>query len=273
MRLTHNSFRKKLMIRKADYLKKIPALLILAVVISCAHRSAEPTFTDYDSFVSSYSKKVDPIAEIYGQYVAEQSSKRVRAKYNLLLEPGQRAYMEILDPSDRLVNALSLTQQKISLLWAKENAYIQEEATPENLKAIIGLPVNPDDALQLIAGQGLQFSAWQESEVIKDGWKLVRGASSATITARENLSEIETKTNQGTFRTHYEKYEFLNDKSFPTRIRFELPERKTVVELRISKYLPRTEQPTNDLFELKLPANVKKLALNEIYHGKALLFE
>jgi hypothetical protein len=171
------------------------------------------------------------------------------------------------------VNALSLTHQKISLLWAKENAYIQEEATPENLKAIIGLPVNPDDALQLIAGQGLQFSAWQESEVIKDGWKLVRGASSATITAKENLSEIETKTNQGTFHTHYEKYEFLNDKSFPTLIRFELPERKTVVELRIDKYLPRTEEPTNDLFELKLPANVKKLALNEIYHGKALLFE
>jgi hypothetical protein len=272
MRLTRNSFRKKLMIRKTDYPEKLFACLLLAAAISCSHPGA-PAFTDYESFVSSYSKKADSIAEIYGQYVAEQSSKRVRAKYNLLLDPGQRAYIEILDPSDRLVNALSLTQQKICLLWAKENAYIQEEATPENLKAIIGLPVNPDDALQLIAGQGLQFSAWQESETIKDGWKLVRGDSSATIKARENLSQIETKTNQGTFRTYYEKYEFLSDKSFPTRIRFELPERKTIVELRIDKYLPRTEEPTDDLFDLKLPANVKKLVLNEIYHGKPLLFE
>ncbi|MCI0412381.1 DUF4292 domain-containing protein [bacterium] len=260
------------MIQKAGYLEKFLVLVLLLVAISCSHHTA-PAFTDYDSFVSSYSKKADPIAEIYGQYVAKQSSKRVRAKYNLLLDPGQRAYIEILDPSDRLVNALSLTQKKICLLWAKDNAYIQEEATPENLKAIIGLPVNADDALQLIAGQGLQFSAWQQKEVVKNGWKLVRGPSSAIITARENLSKIETVTNQGSFRVHFEKYEFLSDKSFPTRIRFELPERKTTVELRIDKYLPRTEEPTEDLFELKLPENVKKLALNEIYHGKPLLFE
>ncbi len=264
------------MIQKAGYPEKYLALLLLFVAISCTRTrdsAPGPVFTDYDSFVSNYNKKTDPIAEIYGQYLAEQSSKRVRAKYNLLLDPGQRAYIEILDPSDRLVNALSLTQDKISLLWAKDNVYIQEEATPENLKAIIGLPVNADDALQLIAGQGLAFSAWQQSEVTKDGWKLVRGPSTAIITARENLSKIETTTKQGAFRTHYEKYEFLSEKSIPTRIRFELPERKTIVELRISKYLPRTEEPTADLFELKLPANVKKLALNEIYQGKPLLYE
>jgi hypothetical protein len=265
--------RKRLTTRKQECVEVFLFTLLIFAISCSRHSTTSATFTDYESFVSNYSKKTDPTAEIYGQYSAQQSNKKVRAKFNLLLDPGERAYIEILDPSDRLINVLALSQTRISLLWVKDGSYIEEEANPQNLKAILGLPVNPDDALQLISGQGLQFSAWQEDEALKNGWKLVRGASSAKVVAKENLSKIETTTNQGKFLTYYEKYELLNDKSLPTRIRFELPERKTNLELRISKYLPRSEETTPDLFELKLPANAKKLELKEIYRGTPLLME
>lgn len=251
-------------------------ITVASLIFSCSQQakpSSAPAFTDYESFVSSYARKSEPVSEIYGQYAAEQSSKRVRAKFNLLLDPGKHAYIEILDPSDRLMNVLTLSKSTISLLWAKENTYIEEEATPQNLKAIIGLPVNSDDALQLISGQGLQFSAWEQAGGIKDGWKLTRGPASATIVIKENLSRIETTTTQGRFSTFYDKYEFLNEKSMPTRIRFEMPERKTSLELRINKYVPRPEPFSTDTFSVKLPANAKKLALNDIYEGKPLLMQ
>ena len=275
MKLIPILFRKKSTIRKTECVE-IFLFIILILSLSCSRHSTSstsPNFVDYESFVSNYSKKADPAAEIYGQYAAEQSNRKVRAKFNLLLDPGEQAYVEILDPSDRLMNVLALSQTRISLLWVKDNSYIEEEATPQNLKAIIGLPVNPDDALQLLSGQGLQFSAWQQAETFKNGWRLIRGASSARVIAKENLSKIETTTNQGKFLTHYDKYELLNDKSLPTRIRFELPERKTNLELRISKYLPRTEETTPDLFEMKVPPNAKRLALKDIYRGTPLLME
>jgi hypothetical protein len=274
MRLIPSSYRKKSTIQKVDYLNAL-FLAILLLAASCSGRSApltRPAFTDYTEFVNHYSKKAD-LAEIYGQYAAEQSNKKVRAKFNLLLDPGQRAYIEILDPSDRLLNVLTLSREQIALLWVKDNVYIREQANPATLRAIIGLPVNADDALQLISGQGLQFTEWQESGVLKDGWKLVRGPASAQIKVKENLSRIETTTGQGSFLTIYEKYELLSDKSMPTRIRFEIPERKTNLELRIAKYLPRAEQATADLFEVKLPANAKKLALNDVYRGRPLLMD
>jgi hypothetical protein len=255
---------------------KFVFFIILISSLTCSSRKPEstmPTFRDYESFVSSYSKKADPIAEIYGQYSAEQSDKRVRAKFNLLVDPGQRAYIEILDPSDRLLNVLSLTQKEVALFWPKENVYIREEATPQNLQKVLGLPVNADDALQLISGRGLQFIAWQQEEVLEHGWRLSRGPSSAEITAKENLSEIETTTRQGKFVTSYDKYEYLSEKSMPTRIRFEIPARKTTLELNIDKYLPRTDPPTDELFDIKLAANARKLALNEIYKGKPLILE
>jgi hypothetical protein len=258
--------------RKAGYVEAI--LVIVLAISACSHHSTSPGFTDYNSFVNSYNKQIEtPMAEIYGKYAAQQSDRKVRANFNLLLDPGKRAYMEILDPSDRLVHALSLSPTKICLLWAKDNSYLEEEATPENLKAIIGLPVNPDDALQLIAGQGLQFSEWQQAEEIKDGWKLVRGSFSAKIVARENLSKIETLTNQGSFLTRYDQYQFLDNQSRPTRIRFDVPDRKMSLEIKIDKYEPRNEQPTPDLFDLKVPANGQRVRLNDIYHGKPLLLD
>lgn len=277
MKLILNSFKRKLKTQRIEF---VSFLLLSFVFFACSSHSPSTTgspvtggYTDYASFVSNYEKKTDPVAEIYGQYSARQSDKKVRAKFNLLVDPGKRAYIEILDPSDRLLNVLSLSRESVSLLWPKENAYIQEQSTPENLKAVIGLPIHADDALQLLSGHGLQFSEWKEAETLKDGWKLSRGPSFAKVITKEDLCRIETTTKQGSFLTSYEKYEYLSDKSFPTRIRFEIPERKTTLELRIDKYLPRTEEPSADVFELKLPANAKKLALNEIYRGKPLLLE
>jgi hypothetical protein len=275
MKSIPSTYRRKSTIRKTECVE-VFLFTILILAISCSRHSpssTSPAFVDYESFVSNYSSKTDAATEIYGQYAAEQSNKKVRAKFNLLLDPGERAYIEILDPSDRLMNVLALSQTRISLLWVKDNSYIDEEANPQNLRAIIGLPVNPDDALQLISGQGLQFSSWQKAETLKNGWKLVRGTSSATVVAKEHLSKIETTTQQGTLLTSYEKYELLSDKSLPTRIRFELPERNTNLELRISKYLPRSEQTTPDLFEMKVPADAKKLELKDIYRGTPLLME
>lgn len=282
MRSIHSSFKRRLTILRTVYVRNrfsfpgIASLLFVVIAVACSRNSSPvsaPVFSDYPSFVSSYAKKVDPVSEIYGQYAAEQSSKRIRAKFNLLLDPGKRAYIEILDPSDRLVNVLSLSKEKISLLWAKENTYIEEKATPQNLQAVLGLPVHSDDALQLISGQGLQFNAWQEAESRKDGWKLTRGPAAATIIMKENLSRIETSTAQGSFSTFYEKYELMNERSMPTRIRFEMPARKTSLELRIDKYVPRAEEVTAGVFDIKLPANAKRLALNDIYHGKPLLMQ
>jgi hypothetical protein len=275
MKLIPNSYRRKSTIRNKECVE-IFLLTILIFAISCSRHSpsaTSPSFVDYESFVRSYTNKADAATEIYGQYAAEQSNKKVRAKFNLLLDPGERAYIEILDPSDRLMNVLALSQTRISLLWVKDNSYIEEEATPQNLRAIIGLPVNPDDALQLISGQGLQFSSWQKAETLKNGWKLVRGESSAKVVAKEHLSKIETTTNQGTLLTSYAKYELLSDKSLPTQIRFELPERNTNLELRISKYIPRTEETTPDLFEMKIPTDARKLVLKDIYRGTPLLME
>jgi|GEM_PF-6471567 len=248
--------------------------IALLGTLSCtAHKKTAVAFMDYESFVQSYSRQAQGIAEIYGQYAAEQAGKRVRSSFNLLLEPGKRAYIEILDPSDRLIHALSLTRDRISLFWPADRTFIDEQATPDTLKAILGLRVNPDDALQLIAGRGLNFSQWQQSRARKDGWDLIRGQFSGRIAAKEKLSKIETVTSDSAFLTFYDHYQLLNNQSRPTRIRFEVSGRKLSLELRISKYIPRTEEPSPDLFDLKLPENSHKLNLKEIYHGKPLLLE
>ena len=272
MKLIHSLYKRKSKTQKADCIKLLVVILLLGMLSCAAHQQAKG-FPDYESFVQTYSKTAPQIAEIYGQYSAENSGKRVRSNFNLLLEPGNRAYIEILDPSDRLVHAVSLTRNQICLLWPADQTYVQEDATPENIKAILGLPVNPDDALQLIAGRGLNFSEWRQTRILKDGWDLSRGTFSGKITARQNLSKIETITSGGTFLTFYDGYQFLDNQSRPTRIRFEVPDRKIILELRVNKYIPRTEEPTPDLFDLKLSANSRKLNLHEIYHGKPLLLD
>ena len=271
MKLIRNSYKRKSTIRKTESIR-ILTFVFFVGALSCSHHQTNK-FPDYESFVQVYSNQGASIVEIYGQYSAEQAGKKIRSNFNLLLETGKRAYIEILDPSDRLVHALSITQDRISLLWPADNAYVQEEATPETLQAILGLPVNPDDVLQLIAGRGLNFTNWQQTKLLKDGWRLSRGHDSVNITAKENLSRIETVTTGGTFLTLYDRYQFLDNRSRPTRIRFEVPKRKLSLELSVNKYVPRTERPDPDLFNLKLFPNSRKLNLNEIYHGKPLLLE
>ena len=273
MKLTRSLFRKKLTIPKTAFAKALFFISLIALAACSAHQKSAAKFQDYNAFVQSYSRQAPVVAEIYGQYSAKQEGKRVRSNFNLLLEPGKRAYIEILDPSDRLVHALSLSKDRISLLWPADQTYIDEQATTQTIKAVLGLPVHPDDALELIAGRGLNFSEWQEAKSVKGGWNLMRGQFTGRITATQNLSKIETVTPGGTFQTFYDRYQLMDNQSRPTRIRFELPDRDLTLELRINKYVPRSEEPSPDLFELKLPENSRKIALNEIYKGKPLLLE
>ena len=85
--------------------------------------------------------------EVYGGYSATASKKTIRASYNLLLDPGKSGYLEILDPSKQLLNSVALTTETLTVFWPKNGTYIQESATPENLNAVMGLPILPDDLL------------------------------------------------------------------------------------------------------------------------------
>jgi len=259
--------------QRIAFIKLFFCLALIGLVACSAHQPSAARFPDYNTFVHLYSKQSPVVAEIYGQYAAEHQGKRVRSHFNLLLEPGKRAYIEILDPSDRLIHAISLSRNRISMLWPADQTYIDEDANTQTLKAILGLPVHPDDALELIAGRGLNFPEWQESKTLKDGWDLTRGQFSGKVIATKHLSKIQTTTPAGTFETFYDRYQLLNDQSRPTRIRFEVPERQLTLELRINKYVPRPEEPSADLFDLKLPQNSHKVSLNQIYKGKPLLLE
>jgi len=273
MKSTHSLFRRKLKIQKAAFAKFFFCLTLTLLQACSAHRESATKFEDYKAFVQDYTKQAPVVAEVYGQYSAEHEGKRIRSNFNLLLEPGKRAYIEILDPSDRLVHALSLSQNRISMLWPADQTYIDEPATTQTLKAVLGFPVNPDDALELIAGRGLNFSEWQESKALNDGWRLTRGQFAGKVTTKQNLSKIETVTPGGSFDTFYDRYQLMDNQSRPTRIRFEVPDRKISLELRIDKYVPRAEEPSPDLFDLKLPEKSRKIALNEIYKGKPLLLD
>ncbi len=247
-------------------------LLLLCVLLTgCSQHAAR--FPDYSSFLNGYKSGPASITEMYGNYRAEQTGKKISARFNLLLQPGKRAYMEILDPSDRLMNVLSLSEGTISLLWSADNKYITEKASPQNLKAILGLPVAPDDALQLISGLGLNFSEWQQEKPLKDGWILTRETYRAKITAGNNISRIEISTNAGTFVARYDKYELMNERSRPARIRLELPGSRTHFELNIDRFVPRTEEPTDDLFAVQLPRDAHQFQLSEIYKGKPLILQ
>jgi hypothetical protein len=273
MKLILSLSERKLTIQRTAFIKLFSCLALIGVVACSAHQQQAAKFQDYSSFVQLYSRHAPVVAEIYGQYAAEHQHKRVRSNFNLLLEPGKRAYIEILDPSDRLIHALSLSRDRVSLFWPADHTYIDEEANPQTLNAILGLPVHPDDALELIAGRGLYFPKWQESKALKDGWDLTRGQFFGKITAKKNLSKIKTVTPGGTFETFYDHYQLVDNQSRPTRIRFEVPDRELSLELRIDKYVPRPEEPSADLFDLKLPHNSRKLSLNQIYEGKPLLLE
>ena len=127
--------------------------------MQCSTKVNLPTYPEFTTLRQQAVSTL--VMEVYGQYSATASKKTIRASYNLLLDPGESGYLEILDPSKQLLNTFHLPKKRLTVYWPKTGTYVQEPATPENLNAVIGLPLLPDDLLLLLAGSGLNFSEWQ----------------------------------------------------------------------------------------------------------------
>ena len=212
--------------------------------------------------------------EIYGRYSAIGSRKTLRASYNLLLDPGKAGYLEILDPSKQLLNSVSLTTETLTVYWPKNGTYVQESATPENLNAVIGLPILPDDLLLLLAGIGLNFSEWKAERDLKDGWEIARGNFTGRLILKESISAIKIQSSSTpALNIVYEDYEEIDNRLLPRKMRFELSGQKLALELRSEKVLFRDEPSKPELFAVQLPASAQKIPLKEIYRGKPLLLE
>ena len=243
----------------------------LLVIASCAKPIHLPS---YDDFVSVRKQAVPAtVLEIYGRLTAKASGKSVKASFNLLLEPGKRAYLEILGPGQQMTFAFALNTNQLTLLWAKEREYITEDATPQNLQAIAGFPVQPDDLLLLMAGYGLNFPEWKADQPQKDGWILQRPPFSARLAMKNEISRITVSSaTSPEVRIEYSDYQRMNDRLVPRSIRMEAPASRTALKLQIDKFLPRDEPEAPDLFEVQLPPDAKKLTLREIYTGKPLIY-
>jgi outer membrane biogenesis lipoprotein LolB len=270
-------YKRRLTTPKAACNRKvaITCLLIAAVFFSCATHKAKIALPAYNDFISVRQQSIpQAVLEMYGRYAASLSGKTARSTFNLLLDPGKNAYIEILNPASRMTHAVSLNGDQVSLLWAQESNYVEEKASAQTLNEIAGIPVMPDDLLFLIAGYGLNFTSWKMDATNQDGWTLSRDSFEAKLTMRENLSKIEISSNNGPrLRVSYDEYKQVDNRSLPARIRFEVPDRKLQIELQIDKYVPRDEPATSDLFALKIPESAHRLSLNQIYHGKPLLLQ
>jgi outer membrane biogenesis lipoprotein LolB len=250
----------------------IPALFIVLLSIGCASKKIQ--LPDYSEFAALRQKAVPvSVQEIYGRLTANASGKSARSSFNLLLEPGKNAYLEILDPSSQLIYAFSLNSQTITLLWAKDANYMEEPADAKSVEEITGFPILPEDLLLLMGGYGLDFSQWEVRQARKDGWDLVRGDFVAQLFLKEMVSKVTIATKSGSrLVVRYEDYRMMNDRLIPSKILFELPQSKISVDLSIEKYLPRNEPASADLFTIQLPKGAHLLSLSDIYDGKPLLF-
>jgi len=248
------------------------AVLLSSLSWQCAKPTALP---QYAEFASLRQQAISPLVmEVYGRYSAASSGRSIRASYNMLIDPGKSGYLEILDPSKHLLNSVSLTQDTLTVLWAKDGTYIQEPATPENLNAAIGIPLLKDDLLLILSGTGLNFSEWKAVGTEKDGWDLVRDDFSARMSMKENISKIQIKPQNGHPLTIlYDDFRETDTRLLPYELKFELDGRKQSLELNADKYLFRDEPATPQLFSVQLPPNAQKLSLKEIYRGKPLLLD
>ncbi len=247
--------------------------LVFAVSLSqCAPRMRLP---EYGEFAILRQQAVSTLVmEVYGRYSAASSGRSLRASYNLLIDPGKSGYLEILDPSKQLLNSVSLTQETLTVFWAKEGTYIQEPSTPENLNAVAGLPLLTDDLLLMLSGTGLNFPEWKAGRTEKDGWNLSRGNFSARLTLKDNISRIQIHSPTGhSLIIMYDDHKETDNRLLPHKIKVEMQNRKQTLELRADKYLFRDEPATLELFSVQLPADARKLSLKEIYHGKPLLLD
>jgi hypothetical protein len=247
---------------------------IFAVILSlqCSTKLNLPPYSEFSTLRQQAVSTL--VMEVYGGYSATASKRTVRASYNLLLDPGKSGYLEILDPSKQLLNSVSLTKEVLTVYWAKNGTYIQEPATPENLNAVIGLPLLPDDLLLLLAGSGLNFSEWQAGDVLNDGWQITRGNFNGRLSLKEHISKIRIQgPSTPALDITYDDYAETDNRLLPHKMRFEVPDRKLALELRSEKLLFRDEPSKPELFAVQLPKSAQKIPLKEIYRGKPLLLE
>jgi hypothetical protein len=247
-------------------------LSAMLLCYSCAPRKVYQ-LPPYEEFVTAREQaSPQPVVEIYGRYSATSSKKTFRSSFNLLLDPGKQGYLEILGPSKQLVYAVSINPENVTLLWARDQNYIQEKSSPETLNAVAGLPLFPDDLLTLIAGTGLHFSGWQMKQPRSDGWDLSRPPFSAQLDMQDHIVKISMNSpGQSELVIQYDDYRMTDNRSIPHTIRFEIPKRKLKLEWKIDKYLPRDEEPSPDLFAVQLSNKAHRLSLKEIYKGKPIL--
>jgi hypothetical protein len=250
-------------------------VLLSLFVLGCAAARKAYKLPPYEEFVTARAQATtQSLVEIYGRYSATASGKTFRSSFNLLLDPGKRGYLEILGPSKQLLYVVSINSEKITLLWAADQNYIEENSTPETLNAIAGLPLSPDDVLTLIAGTGLLFSEWQLKAPKPDGWELVRNSFDADLHMQENILQIAIKSpERPRLIVKYDDYQTIDNRSIPGTIRFEVPDRKLKLEWKIEKYLPRDQSPSPELFAVQLTDKAHRLSLKEIYKGKPLLLQ
>jgi len=249
------------------------ALWLLLVLAGCAS-TGKVSLPAYSEFAAARREAVpSAVLEIYGRFAASASGKSVRASYNMLLQPAKNGYLEILDPSKQQSHAFGLDSSELVLLWSKQAEFIREPASPENLQAITGFPIQPDDLLLLMAGYGLNFSEWKETGSRTDGWSLQRGAFTATLNMKEEISRIRIQSGGNPeVIVEYSDYQMINDRLVPRNINFNVPDRKISLRMQIDKFLPRDEEPTSELFQVQLPPDARRLLLKEIYSGKPLIY-
>jgi hypothetical protein len=246
---------------------------ILFILNGCSNKKF--TLPPYEEFTAAQQKAVPPsIVEIYGRYLATLGSRKGRSRFNLLLNPGKTAYLEVVDAGNQLVYSVSLDREEISMLWAKEKQYLREKATPENLNSIIGLYVLPDDLLNLVAGNGLNFDEWQKQQDRKNGWDLTRAGFHSEINMTGHLSKIAITSDNGSkLITKYDDYKIVDTRTFPVRLRFEVPQRELVLELRWDRHSLRDERADGNLFAINVPKDVQRVSIKDLYRGKPILFE
>ena len=246
-------------------------LFLLLIVIGCASRVKLP---DYTEFAAGRNSAIPTaVLEIYGRFSASASGKTARASFNMLVQPAKRAYLEILDPSKQQSHAFNMDTKELTLLWSKGGEYIQEPATPQNLQAITGFPVQPDDLMLLMTGYGLNFLEWKQTKALSDGWLLERPPFTAKLSLKQEISTIVIQSGGNPeVRVEYGDYEMVNDRLVPRSIRFDVPDRNISLRLEIDKFLPRDEPATDDLFNVQTPPSARRLSLKEIYAGRPLIY-
>jgi hypothetical protein len=197
----------------------------------------------------------------------------VRAGFNLLMDPGKNVYLEIQDPSGSLRYAFSLSRERLTLLWAKEQEYVSEPSSAQNLMAVTGFPLSPDDLMLLISGSGLNFPEWAATGSHRDGWSLARAPFTAELRMKNEISRITVDSpSSPSLHVSYSDYAMINNRLTPRSIRFEVPERRLSLHLTIDKLLPRDEPADPALFEVQIPGGATKRPLRELYSGKPLIY-